>query len=254
MEEITIYYSHKITNDPRYNETSFHEHDKYEVLYFESGSAELVLKDKKTMLFPGTVLLVPPLTKHRVNILSGEAYKRSVIDFSKPPVQLDSGMFSSVSVIDISQNKRVISAFERMRDYSELFCGKQKELALHSVLCELLLLLQLSLKTDSINEYGHFMTSALSYINENITTVSGVSELCAELHVSRSELYREFSSALGISPMRYINRKRLIIASELLQVGEDATKVCERCGFHDYSAFYRAYRAYFGHSPKDHRE
>lgn len=244
-----IYYSYKITNKPSYNETSLHKHDKYEVLFFEQGSAELVLKDKKIMLFQNSVLLIPPLVKHRINILSDADYKRSVIDFTALPQNVGEGLFADVSVIDVSQNKRVVSVFERMRDYCELFPESQKDTVITALLTELLLLLQIVLKTDTVSEYGHFMTMALSYIQKHLTSVTGVNELCSKLHVSRAELYREFSSSLGISPMKYINRERLIAAHELLQVGEDAAKVCERCGFRDYSAFYRAYRAYYGQAP-----
>ncbi len=47
----------------------------------------------------------------------------------------------------------------------------------------------------------------------------------------------------------YINVKRLIIAQELLKQGKKPTDIYEKCGFHDYSTFFRAYKSRFGISP-----
>ena len=98
-------------------------------------------------------------------------------------------------------------------------------------------------------EQGSFIYLATDYIERHLQEIENVKVLCDALHISRAQLYREFERELSKSPMRYINDLRLERAKNLLKLGEDATRVCERCGFHDYSAFYRAYKKYFGHSP-----
>ena len=47
----------------------------------------------------------------------------------------------------------------------------------------------------------------------------------------------------------YINNKKILYAQSLLQAGERPADVCETCGFHDYSTFYRLFRKITGHSP-----
>ena len=59
----------------------------------------------------------------------------------------------------------------------------------------------------------------------------------------------------GSSMWAYIKRKRLLLAKELLTGGENPYLVYEKCGFNEYSSFYRAYKAEFGVSPKeDHKK
>lgn len=244
---MNVYYKQKITNNPNYTETSFHQHSTYEILLFESGNAELVLEDRKTLLSPCSLLFVPPCVKHRVNLLSDLPYKRTVIGFDTLP---DGIVFGDEPVIfDVSDNKHILSVFERFFEYNNFLSPDQKNIVFKSMLCELLVLLQSITVSKTAEVYGQFMSKAIEYIDENLTTVGGISQLCDALHISRAGLYREFEASLGISPVRYIKQKRLLIARDLLLLGEDATKVCERSGFRDYSAFYRAYCKYFGNSP-----
>lgn len=43
--------------------------------------------------------------------------------------------------------------------------------------------------------------------------------------------------------------KRLIMAQNMLIMGNKPTKVYEECGFNDYTAFYKNYIKFFGRSP-----
>lgn len=250
-----LYYARKQTPHPEHDESSLHTHKKYEILHFEAGSAELIFESKKVLLFPGALLLIPPMTRHRINILSDQIYKRAVINFAVLPSVISQGLFSYAHVLDISKDTHTLSVLERMRDYNESFSGEQRELLLDGLVLELLLLLQKyhAVSAQAPEEYGQVMTQALAYVEKHLVTISGVEELCEALHVSRAFLYREFQNALGISPMRYVHQKRLQIAHNLLRSGEDATKVCFGCGYREYSAFYRAYRSVYGCSPQETR-
>ena len=255
MNEYTFssfFYSSKVTPHPLYNETSAHIHEKYEILHFESGSAELILEGKKHLLHPDSLLLIPPHTRHHIKILSDVPYSRSVINFDNLGNENFAPLFESTRVIDISKNARALNVLARAKDYVNLFENVEKQMIL-SLLCAELLLIIKATETEkkSIQEFGAFLAEALKYIEKNIQTIKDVDELCDALHVSRAYLYREFRLGLDVSPKKYINRKRLNIARDLLTLGEDATKVCYRCGYSDYSGFYRAYKAHFGHSPQE---
>ncbi|MBQ6947983.1 MAG: helix-turn-helix transcriptional regulator [Clostridia bacterium] len=243
-------YAHKLTRNPQYNETSLHAHDTYEILYFISGSGELAMEGRKVLLFEGAVVLLPPRARHRIRLLSDLPYERAVINL--PASYVDGALFEEVRVVDIRQNPRVRSLWKRMGDYATLFSREERESLLPGQVREMLLLLKQTAADGEIQLcHGQLITDALAYIERHITEIEGVEELCKALHVSRAWLYREFGQALGISPKRYINQRRLQIARHLLQVGEDATKVAFRCGYRDYSAFYRAYRAFFGVAPRE---
>jgi hypothetical protein len=62
-------------------------------------------------------------------------------------------------------------------------------------------------------------------------------------------LHHLFMEQMSTTPKRYIMEKRLQFAKRELLRGIKATEVAAKCGFTDYSAFFRAYKKQFGHSP-----
>lgn len=87
------------------------------------------------------------------------------------------------------------------------------------------------------------------YINEHPQEQYTTESLCAQFNISRAPLYRRFKKATGASVGEYINSRRVLMAQQMLLTGQKPMDVCYKCGFQDYSTFYRAYRKYVGHSP-----
>lgn len=80
----------------------------------------------------------------------------------------------------------------------------------------------------------------------------GPEELCRQLGVSRSRLYRLFENLGGVSS--YIRRQRLLQAhAALSDIGNarHIRQIAESVGFTDASGFSRAFHAEFSHSPGD---
>ena len=55
----------------------------------------------------------------------------------------------------------------------------------------------------------------------------------------------------GTTVWDYILTKRLIAAKDMLMNGYRPNIVSEKCGWEDYSAFYRAYKLHFGVAHKE---
>ena len=56
---------------------------------------------------------------------------------------------------------------------------------------------------------------------------------------------------MGISLMKYIHNKRLLLAQERIRAGGKPTEVYALCGYKDYATFFRAYTKYFDKNPSD---
>jgi len=79
----------------------------------------------------------------------------------------------------------------------------------------------------------------------SIETLAGIAGM------SRSSFCERFTTLVGRSPLRYRNEWRLMLARELLakrdaRVGEVGLAI----GYESEAAFSRAYKAFFGHSPR----
>ena len=89
----------------------------------------------------------------------------------------------------------------------------------------------------------------LQYVNQNITRPITVKDVCQKFYISHSQLYRMFQGATGVTMKHYITVKRLVYARQRIEAGEPASHAYLKCGFNDYSCFYRAYVKYYGCPP-----
>jgi AraC-like DNA-binding protein len=81
-----------------------------------------------------------------------------------------------------------------------------------------------------------------------------VSALASVAHVSRAHFSREFRSTFGETPHRYLQRRRVERAMELLrETDRPVTEICFDVGFSSLGTFSRTFRAIVGESPSSYR-
>ena len=90
---------------------------------------------------------------------------------------------------------------------------------------------------------------SLERINRDLSQPLSVEMLAKEAHVSINTLERHFASALGLSPMAYLRKKRLAHAAALLYAGRTVLEACEESGFSDYSGFIAVFKRTYGVTP-----
>ena len=77
-------------------------------------------------------------------------------------------------------------------------------------------------------------------------TVDDVARVAA---LSRFHLHRAFRRAFGITPMQFLQQRRLEVARALLARGERVTDTCYAVGFESLGSFSALFRRRFGHPP-----
>lgn len=94
----------------------------------------------------------------------------------------------------------------------------------------------------------------VDHIEHNLDHGLPVAELAALAGLSRPHFTRAFQAALGESPHRFVLRRRLAAARQLLDRGAaDLATVAVRCGFSSHAHLSSAFRAEFGISPSAYR-
>ena len=79
--------------------------------------------------------------------------------------------------------------------------------------------------------------------------------LADRFSLSLRTLHRQLKQQTGLTPQRYLNRLRLIIARHLLRHrDESVTEIAYRCGFGDSNHFSTLFRREFDWSPRDIRQ
>ena len=243
------YYS---IEDPQKKDFSRHMHYEYEILLFIEGDVSYVIENKRYELHPYDLLLIPSSCYHFADILSPARYSRYVIDFVPDTSERDIAdkAFSGARLLHLDGGSHIVHAFMSLAKLSER--GPYCELAAKSVLTEILLHVLFEKEELPISDEAGDDTSVsgvIEYINTHLCTIKSTDELAARFFISPSSLSHKFKSAMGISLMRYIKIKRLLLSKELITQGKKPTEVYSLCGFSNYTTFFRAYREYFGVSP-----
>jgi AraC family transcriptional regulator len=91
---------------------------------------------------------------------------------------------------------------------------------------------------------------AREFINANLAGDPSISQVANECGLSSSYFARAFKQATGISPHRWLTRRRVERAKELLQDPDlELADIAQVCGFVDQSHFTRVFSKNEGYSP-----
>lgn len=117
----------------------------------------------------------------------------------------------------------------------------------------LFLKLLLSLRQDT--KKSTVIQKISDFIEENLQTISSLSDVCVEFHYSKNYMIRIFKREFGLTPVQYINERRLRRAMYLLETTSKPTGVVsEECGYTDYPYFYKRFVQKTGIAPSEWRK
>ena len=246
-----LYIRHAVDDAPDNKGAAFHIHDRCEVFYFVSGNAQYLVEGSVYPLKRGSLLIMRPGEAHCIRFLSDERCERYAVNF---PISLFDSIDPQRRLIlpfaDRPLGRHNLYYLPELEDtFSELVCCEEDAYG-RTLLFTLRLadiMDRLIRQTDSLPPPEPALSEKLvRYVNDMLFEDITVEQLSGHFFLSVSQFSRLFKEATGASPWAYITAKRLISAREQLQSGISAKKAAERCGFKDYSVFYRAYVKRFG--------
>lgn len=257
VQNSNLYFKHDITYSPPCTLISNHMHSAYEILYILSGDASLVIEDKETRVRPGDLIVVPPRYYHYLKINSPVDYER--YNFLFMPSELDVGddLIPHSYVVNITNNHFATEIFKKFDYYYSVFDTKKFAEVAKLLLKELLFALSVlkqPVENGLSSVLNPVLSDALSYIKENLFTLTGIAEVANKLYVSESYLFYLFKTYVKTTPKRYLTEKRLLASKALIAQGVKPTKAFEQVGFNDYTSFYRNFVKFFGYAPSNDKD
>lgn len=247
-----LLYNHCIKMEQEPGGYRTHYHDKYEILFIKEGAVAYQIGETRHTLSKYSLVFTRPNVPHRICIDGESAYDRydCLFDRKLVPDTVLAKIPDTVHVLNFEANPIVIQLFEKMDYYCENLRGEDLGRLLSALVAEVVtnILIQIS-SAKAEFERNPLTGRVIDYIDENILSVGDMDALCAALSISKSYLYQIFLQDLNTTPKRYIVEKRLNMARREILLGAKAAAVYSQYGFSDYSAFFRAYKKYFGYSP-----
>lgn len=266
LQEFTaehLYMRYAVDEHPNDNDFAMHVHEQCEIYYFVSGNAAYLVEGTRYPLQPGSILIMRPAESHRIKILSSRRYERYAVNFSvsaadqidpqhrlqKPFLDRPLGRGNHYSAAEFGE-ANIQNLFAEMWSGADDY---EKRIALLTHLYPLLHQIYKAYANRGTSEYAppqSVQEKIVSYVNKHLFDRISISGLAKHFFLCDSQFSRIFKQATGAAPWEYITMKRLTAAREQLRSGISAQAVSERCGFGEYSTFYRAYVKTFGRSPK----
>lgn len=264
-KDFEIYYY----NDRKLNIVQKHTHHYYEFYFFLEGDVSITINRKTRPLTPGDVVLLPPGIPHYVNINSVNIpYRRFVLWISEEFYNsLQEQSADYVYILEhtsrtgqyifhydvIAFNAFQSKVYQLIEEMQSEHFGKSTKVSL----CIKDLLLYLN---RSVYEFDHFTApgrehslyqNLMQYIEQHLDEDLSLERLATVFYVSKYHISHIFKDNIGISIHQYIMKKRLTACRDAILSNTSISEAYMKCGFKDYSSFYRAFRKEFGISPKE---
>jgi len=256
-----VYCHHTLDETPRAGDFQMHAHEWMEIFYLISGKCSYLVEGSRYEVHPGDILIMRAAETHMPEIGEDEPYERIAIHFS------------SALLAGVPGGERLLKPFmDRPLGHRNLYSGSGEgdprlraafagfdfegigdvKLNLLSRLLMFLTVLSSVYEKQSVagSESDSFQSQLVAYVNEHLFEDISLQSIADAFYRSRSQISRVFRQSTGSPLWEYVTIKRLLSAQAMLQRGVSASDACLACGFSDYSSFFRAYRARFGHSPK----
>lgn len=106
----------------------------------------------------------------------------------------------------------------------------------------------------SVEHHDPEVRRAIEYLDHNATSPITMPALSRKLAVSERTLARKFQSQVGMSPLAYLQSRRIAHAKQLLESSPMALeRIVERCGYEDVASFRKLFTRLVGMTPREYR-
>lgn len=249
------------------NTMGIHTHDCHEIYYSVSGGRQFLIESRLYSVKPGDVFFISQFESHHLTQIDKETHERFVISIHPEYLTSLCTEHTDLNHCFLNQNpqnghKISLTAEEQHRFFFYMDALKNchnygADIMMQSIFSLFMVYMNKrfikfddSQSYDSIHSSNDKIRSILSYINQHLEEEMTIDQLAKTFYMSPSYLCRIFKNATGTTIIEYIRSRRISYSKQLLSTGYSIENVVAKCGFNDYSAFYRAFTKYTDISPK----
>lgn len=252
--------------DSNYHEVEPHYHEFYEMLFFVSGHVDYIVADERFHLQKGDLLIVPPSVFHGPIFLDfDEPYERFVLWLATPTLERlthqdpDLGLFLQPDSKPMYLFRSKSATWSRFNaSFLTLYnsyihkdsCYKSEGL---SVIMHLLIEYNraIAARSGAVIEGSRstLLSGILRYVQNNLCGDLSLGAVASVFYTSKFNISHIFKQEMRVSYYQYVIQMRLIAGKNHILAGVPINKVWEQCGFSDHTAFYRAFRKWYGINP-----
>lgn len=227
------------------------------IYYILEGEGRLVIDGVEYLPQPGQLCIMPANVLQSYEPINNNEYlkywthftcesgERSIFDIIKVPYLID--------VKNHDTHKRLKTIFKDMIKHHK-YKTFTSDLLLESYIRELIAIYLQETGLDNIDIHSskdsQRQSEIIRYINDNISKKISVDEIAHEVYLHPNYFIKYFKKTFGISPAKYINNRKIELASEMLRSDDNnISEVAKKLGFSDIYHFSKVFKRHTGFSP-----
>lgn len=255
--------------DHSLEEPDYHYHDFDKVIIFIKGRISYMIEGRSYELQPHDIVLVNQNHIHKPFIDTTEPYERIIIYISRDFINayktedydlsycFKKAKEDSSYVLRIPQGKNhplLESTTKLAHSFHDVEYANQLKQQL-DVLEFMIHLNRASLQERftyvSTSSHNQKILDIMDYINEHLSEDISINSIAEHFYISRYYMMRTFKEETGYTVLDYITTKRMVLAKKLIEAKLPLTEIALDCGYNGYSTFFRAFKKFYGKSPKE---
>lgn len=236
-----------------------------EIVYYLHGGSTTYIGDKKYICPPNSFLILEPFQLNTSHNIGYDHYAYYYFHFDIEPVYLKD-QFINLLV----KNGHLIYDYE-LKDFREMLDRllvetNAKEIGYSSIVTAALIRLSVEIIRAQLKRTGEtnvgfvhsrhidLVNESIKYIHQHIYEHIKLNEMCQNLGVSTSVLYKSFTHVLNMSPSAYIQKQKIQYAQNMLLLGKTLTTIAQELGYSSAYHLSRTFKQKTGISPRDYKK
>ena len=250
-----------------------HHHVFYEIYFFLSGDLDYQIESRIYHMRPGNLLLIRPSEMHQPIFVPAKGFYERIVLWLEPEYlqELSSSNEDLTACFQASEehpNNLIclnVQKKEMLLNYMDHLVEVEKENGPYAKTQEnayVSLILSMineaafadtHASSSSMAEYfSPYTAEAVKYIALHLNQPLSTAQLASKLSISVQYLLKVFRADMGITIHQYIVQKRILTAHQYMGEGMSSSHAAERCGFDNYTTFWREYKKEYGVPPGKH--
>ena len=236
-----------------------HSHDFFEVIFICYGGISHCINGQVYDMKVGDACIVAPNTQHSF-IRKGECAHRDIMIsdtlFKKTCDFLNISLYNELyeqGLLQFPISNEQISDFENLYHIlTEADDENTLQICAKNISCQLISLFYTHKQLRSSSD--PFKNKCITIINEHYTDKNILNILLNELGYTQGHFCKKFKNAFQVSPIEYINRRKIIsAASTLVLTNYSVEKCCHLVGFESLPHFIKLFKEHYGLTPTRYR-
>lgn len=231
--------------------------DCFLFLYTKDGCGKLVIGNQVYSLTPSSLLMLDCRERFRLDIAiepwdyqiffvkgSAFSYYYELLPEPKPVI---------TTVMPFSQTVLCLEKLLHLADINTVSANLTISSLIDTLLTECI---TGELTTDSSQpQIAAYLTDLKNLFDNAFQNTYSLDELAERFHISKYRLCREFGSAFGVPPLKYLNRRRIEIAQHLLLTTDlKIHEVGSKVGIDNTNHFITLFRQINGTTPLEYKQ